>query len=933
MSKIKFAFSLVAMLAMCTGVLQPLSAAKKAQKKERRHKHSSSSSSSSHSDKAEVGCCKNHHCNKKVKGNLTVCGDAKLCSNVEVKRDLTVRGTTVLEKELAVKGNTVLEKDLAVKGNALLEKDLAVKGNAVLEKDLTVAGCIYNEGLDLINQTALLPPSDEVYNQYQLIGSTRRANVLENVKENSISRDLIVPGTEPELGSVIFGYNDDQTLDINGGSVKSYNSNFTQFNWRYNAPNTVVDLTNDALVPAMERIISYYVQRGFQVTPEDIPEGYEHQFVGLLGTGQQQNTTRPYIGVNLVFNVNEFTHVDLMAYDLQSTPPLVIDLYEPNIANKQNGHVYPLRIPVTTDLCEFTELKDLQPIVYYDKVRRNITIEVPETSPEFLQYSLSTTKPFSSSRQAYLQSFSASYNLARRGYNNEVVSSSPFQATILTQASDLLSFKTRVINNAVESFRAFTAPRLTSNDLYNGQTCQLLNSTTPSYDIYVFPGPVDGFEVDLDPFQLPSQSGFAQGDNPYTKLVELLSLSSRVQLFDTPLWQIAARKIDEKVFKALTYPEQVNNALVTPPSVPTTVTESNLFIQSHEYAHSIQDAMGVQQFVNVEGTAAGIEMDPKLSDSVTWPGARGYQYALSLLKFVRGEFQLLQNPAFPIGYGMAPAYKYIADQFDPNNQVVRRTLDILNTQQIGPYAIANDLPNMAFINPSNTAGTSLSFKQAMNELYGKDIRDVFQDFAISLSMLRNNTNIPAQYRSNFPYWLYNSQYTGYAGFQESMEVTFNSIFGIPGYNGTANWWEVLDNETLVPANWNVLGLIAPYVGQTFFPTLSDLAVTKEVKDMSLLIYNLPTDTTQVSVEAQQGEWRLAVVYFESDGTPAGIFQIDGPHVVNPGDTQVFDVTVFPSNKMAKLVCANVTITDGGTVDANFFAPAPNSGKIKIARTI
>jgi hypothetical protein len=103
--------------------------------------------------------------------------------------------------------------------------------------------------------------------------------------------------------------------------------------------------------------------------------------------------------------------------------------------------------------------------------------------------------------------------------------------------------------------------------------------------------------------------------------------------------------------------------------------------------------------------------------------------------------------------------------------------------------------------------------------------------------------------------------------------------------------------------------------------------------MSLLIYNIPTNTTQVSVEVQQGEWRLAVVYFESDGTPAGIFQIDGPHAVAPVNTQVFDISLFPSNKMCKLVCANVTITDAGTTQANFFSPAPISGKVKITRSI
>ena len=92
--------------------------------------------------------------------------------------------------------------------------------DTTIEGNLIVKGCIVNPTLDFLrDSTGPIPPSDEIYNQWQLFFSTEY--VLQNVQEDSIPTNSIVPGTQPSPGSLIYGYDDDQTLDVEGGVAKS----------------------------------------------------------------------------------------------------------------------------------------------------------------------------------------------------------------------------------------------------------------------------------------------------------------------------------------------------------------------------------------------------------------------------------------------------------------------------------------------------------------------------------------------------------------------------------------------------------------------------------------------------------------------------------------------------------------------------------------
>jgi len=90
----------------------------------------------------------------------------------------------------------------------------------------------------------------------------------------------------------------------------------------------------------------------------------------------------------------------------------------------------------------------------------------------------------------------------------------------------------------------------------------------------------------------------------------------------------------------------------------------------------------------------------------------------------------------------------------------------------------------------------------------------------------------------------------------------------------------------------------------------------------------------VTVDVAEGEWRLSVVQFTSDGTPVGQFIIDGPHANNGGQT-VFDISQFPRDPESgsvRLVCANVGIHDYEGLN-NWCGAAPiYTGRISILRS-
>jgi hypothetical protein len=273
-------------------------------------------------------------------------------------------------------------------------------------------------------------------------------------------------------------------------------------------------------------------------------------------------------------------------------------------------------------------------------------------------------------------------------------------------------------------------------------------------------------------------------------------------------------------------------------------------------------------------------------------------------------------------YGAQLFWNYLREQFDFNNQTIRRTIDILANETAGPLLKANNFPHSIFAVINNT-GSSFAFKKALKELFNKDIRDVWNDFSISLVLLRNNTSIPVAYRHKYPYWTFNSQYVGYPTIFSNYSQ-FNS-------SQYASWWEMMENNGTIPANWGT-----PYTGQTVVRTLPS-NFSANVKNLMTLSFNVPKNLSTVTVTVTAGEWRITLLQFTSDGTPVGSFILDGPHAILNAGVHVFNIAThvpaFTPTGNIRLVCCNVTFSGTGNQLSEYYSSEGTSGSISIVSTV
>lgn len=790
--------------------------------------------------------------------------------------------------------------------------------------------------------------------------------VLEVEKEFRIRVRRIVTGTEPSADSDVYGYNADGSLDLDGGPAKTYDPNFRYFCLRYHGaqegiyPSDVDGspvvlplsfLTASVIKSYYDKILSYFYSRGFSLQGSDRFNKFDDQFIWSYAAGQNQafTTSGSYVAMKIIWSHRQCKNgpqvpafIDLHATaNFNFSEVFVLDTFEPNASLRQNGHGYPLRIPVTRDFCgTFQRLYNVSPIAFYDRDCHILTIHVPETSNgHFLvRRIVNTGNPdLNVDYEEHLLAFDGSFSLLQKEKCNQLTATGFDDVDMFAQVSETLHIKSRVVSfgeTVVPDYEASNPIRaaLFSPDLetvhYTGAVIAKMSGGTSSYDVHAIPISVrNAFTFFLDPLQRPEEYDFAQGDNPVTTLIEHYSTPTATTLYDTD-WNSITFQLPHSVITAQSsFPENLDT---TPPPSRITLIEAGHRAAVHEFVHQSQAISGTIWALPAEGMATGIEMDTRAVGDV-FSVARARRFVQVAIRLTRGIFTMMTPELQQFAtFGLGMFWKYIQDQFDFNNQVMRRTMDILSSETHGPLLKANDFPDAAsFLSSAiNPDGGSAALQQSLLELYGRDIKDVWNDFSISMVLLRNNTSIPAQYRSSFPYWIYSSEYTaGYPIIVEGMTADGTARF--------SDWWEKFDTNGIIPANYGT----AAYTGETFVRTLPE-TFTDSIPNLKTLSFNVPHDANNVpstiTVTITAGEWRLTVVQFTSDGTEVGSWIQDGPHTAFAGDVVVFDIAnreeEFTTEGNIRLVCANVTFTATGTTLEDYFQPEADSGTITIVST-
>jgi hypothetical protein len=797
---------------------------------------------------------------------------------------------------------------------------------------------------------------------------------LEFAKDFTIPTKPVFPETEADPRSNVYGYHRDGTLALKGGPKKSYNREFKKFLLRYHVAfegkyptgdpqdpvftQPLAFLTPKVVKNIYKHNIPYFVERGFDIQEDDTFTKFQDQYIWTFPAGQNQAFGAPaYVALRLVWEEKDGNHrkklkcehSDIPAFvDLHATAnttfneQFILDTFKRNKTRRKNGYGYPIRIPVTTNFCRFQNLYNVEPIAFYDQNFRVLTVHVPNTdsTEHFLtRRVINTGNPdLNIDYIEHLAGFDGSFKVFGLDKSDQLVPSGPKNAQLLAQVSEGVRIRSQVVQNPenggqpefFEYTNPIRAPVLDVTTLnYTGVVAGRMNDKSGRYDCYGVPVPIlNAYEIFLDPIDVPHENEngrhFARGDNPLTRVVEKYSSIGSTTLYDFEVWNLAAVRLPFDVLKGKTsFPENVSTT-----AIPTDVSGADTFItvNVHEFTHQAQFASGSALFLPSEGMAVGIELDTHASGETFLP-LRAGTFTTRHIRTTRGEFTAMRPDAFGLStYGMGIWWKYLQDQFDFNNQVMRRTMDILSSDTMGPLLRKNHFPDSITGNPVNDVGGSVALDRALRDLFGKNIKDVWNDYSISITLFRNNTSIPPQWRHYFPYWIYNSDYSGY-----DKIVAATAPFGLQAF---ANWWEQMDENEVIPAAYNT-----PYTGETFIRTLPEHFET-DALTLRTYAFNVTRPNeggpSTINVTVPQGEWRVTLVQFTSDGTPVGSFIADGPHtLIGGGSNNTLTLNVaghnpaFSETGNIRLICVNVTFNGNGkSLDEYFTEETPN-GRIII----
>lgn len=793
-------------------------------------------------------------------------------------------------------------------------------------------------------------------------------NVLEIEKEFVIPVNRTLLDTQPNPGAPIYGYNGDGTLDLTGGRAKSYDPGFTKVRTKYNGakegkfydPSGTVtqlleDLTPEAIKDYMDTFVSYYTSRGFPIQGPDTFKKFEDQYIWQFPAGQNQAfTSGGYVAIRPIWHANRNVpdYIDLHA-TANNNPNeyFVLDTFLSDLSLAENGHGYPLRIPVTTDLCEYQNSGD--PIAFYDQDAYVLSIRVPDPGNGYFLTNriVNTGNPaLDVDYEEHLLAFEGSFaiikktkskptkcKIDRRRTNNDdstvkLVNGQIEDAYVFAQVSETVHIKSRVIDFGIpaspdyELFNPIRSDVYGPSDptiYYTGVVCAKMNGGSPSFDFYVvpIPAPINDFSIAEDPLQYPEN-----GDNPQTTLVEQYGNLSQITLhfYKQGGYNLVA-KVPKKFIDTVGFYPEIANISPVPSHIGN--AEAWKWVASHEFEHQCQFASGIINLMPSEAMAVGMETDAKLMGDIIFP-SRMQNMSNRHLRFTRGAFTAMRSDTQGVStYGASMFWIYLRGLFDFNNQVMRRIADILTNETAGPLFKANDFPDITVLTCINNSGGSAALNQSLAELFGKDVKTIWNNFSIALTMLRNNTAIPAEYRVHYPYWMYNTQYSGYPLIYASMSTAIPLLPAPFPLTPFAPWWEMLDTNAVIPANW-----FSPFTGQTVLRTLP-ASFSTSIKDLHSVSFNVPHALTTITITITAGEWMLTLFQFTSDGTQVGSWIQDGPFTIIGSGVHVFTVTghvpAFTATGNIRLTCANVSFSGTGNVLADYFSPEPNTGSIHI----
>jgi hypothetical protein len=833
--------------------------------------------------------------------NLDVNGNATLTTlitnNAEIKNNLNVDGNISTENLHSQTGTIETLNTETLTSETITTNNIIVNQDALIKGDLTVEGGIINV-CDELNKYRPPPTSEDVYNQTKIFSSQMTPTNIFPELERII--DLKMNISKRIAG--VFGYNSDGSFNLTGGNL--YNDQVTEVNFKVNSISSEQEGTYkaDYFVEFLPILIKWNTERGFQIPPRDTFPSNQNQFNFVFSNVNVPNQTSYTINMEFIYTTNLFipSFVDLLA--LAEIAPVAPDFSAD--PNRNPIFAYPFRIPITQD-CEDYRIKNLNniPVIFYEEITQQLVISFKNQN--YLSYDRTLKLPNGTpNRTIYrMNDFTGRFQLTKRSRSNELIPSSFNNAQLLTQVSDSVFLRsTRILNETTTVFANTFNYR--TNAIYTGIVMPLINGGNQSYDIYNMDGSGRIFAFfDVPRITLPLSIGsttYSIGDNSNTVIVEKVSTPSSIWCQSSTNDEVVSLGIDFLENPLL--PEQV--AFFPAAENPTDLQRA-AYVLSHENTHSTQFGVGLTIILtDAEGQASGRgDMNPTLILGGLSPITMNLQVQFLSNMYV-GRWPLLatdseiRNKGLGIGatYGDSIWWRYIAKVYDPNYQILRRTLDILELTY-APIFSEYEITNIV----TYGGGNRLSCQQAFLDIYNLDMSKIYVDFVISASVLRNNDCLDCKYKTYYPYWL-----------QQELYPDSNKTI-----SGQINryWWQNYDLNTIGdPVTGSTIALqwgARPGIPIQFrFEDLSCFVFVMNRTTISTMTVTLIENTSGAAV--QYGKIFAAMIQYIPNSI-RGTFKILGPfELLPPNGSHTFDLSFFNRNDgIIRIVMINASITNFG----------------------
>jgi hypothetical protein len=592
----------------------------------------------------------------------------------------------------------------------------------------------------------------------------------------------------------------------------------------------------DGMKELCDTVYRFYTKRGWSLNP---PQYTEYDGSGnnsdinyfTQDAGVWSGPPGPLMGIEFIYDENmdnfPLSSINLCFASVFYNPDPNTGGYEPiqywfgigpkSLSDAVAGVRPPVNIPVTTDKSVYGKaVINGTDSVYYDYAKGIININY--VSGNTWNYVIDSSN-FGIQRnvQHNMISFKGAYAAMRpslstfesNGYTVPgLVSCSPYKAAaVLVQISpEIVSVDQTIVDGVDYEVQTFVNPLIDGyTDEYLGASMVRAGYGNIGSGVNVINTSTLNSYFDFTNKLIVSQTPTTQrpGQNPYNNFYQSTATGGNIAEFANPNWKNIAPKFNFDLYS--TTPESMTLLDASFCTLTDNVT-ADVLVAIHELLHLYEGSLGTVFYGgNTEAHAVCFELDGHtLGTGVTVPfrmirtslvylnsqfkgwyplskAAAAYSnnlYSATKLGIANQTYPALTPNISSSQYGEFYVYRYFADHYDVNQQIIRRQNEIaicnMNLLTSNGFSSFGDTPT------SCITTSQFAYAQALWEVSNaigtpKELPDGYSEYVMSSAFLRNNASIPEQYRFIYPIWLANknNQFSSFIG---EITTAFNGVF-------------------------------------------------------------------------------------------------------------------------------------------------------------